>query len=335
MAKDFDDDFLDGLGDFDLFDDDDLLLLDVEDETDSYDGGLGGVSGSQRKGGSRGSGSAGKATKKTSKKNSDYSGGRGAKAVLVILIILVVGIAAVLVTMQITGGNLSNLMFWKAKTEQVDSSQPPETLPAVTSPTPETEPSAETTEPSEETTPVASETPAVSDQPTEPGTADSGDGLALMQTVPASFEQELVGVDNLGKLQNEGNHEVDATIAENLSKFIAAAHAEGYGTMLSTCYKEDVSDSDDLDVQEHGTGLAVDLVDVEAQVKAVFAEECTEEIKWLTENAADYGFILRFPEGKEDKTGVEYMPYHFVYVGTTVAKEMAENDWCLEEYLAQ
>lgn len=325
MAKDFDDDFLDGMDDFDLFaEDDDLLLLDVDEETGSFQE-------EDREADPRRSPGKGRG------RNSGYSGGRGSKAVLVILIVLVVGIAAVLLTMQLTGGDLSKLMFWRAETEQTEPSQAVETpaaesQPPVTEPVEETEPSAETTEPVEETLPVESEESTVS-----PGTEtnENSDGLALMQTVPATFEMELVGVDNLGNIQEEGSHEVDATMAEALGKFIAAARAQGYDTMLSTCYSESVSDSDALDVQEHGTGLAVDLVDLNAQVKAVFAEECTEEIQWLTENAAEYGFILRFPQGKEDKTGVEYLPYHFAYVGVTVAKEMAENDWCLEEYLAQ
>lgn len=319
MAKDFDDDFLN----LDMFDDDDLLLLDVEDEDDFEDpfpsGKKSAASGKQ------------KAAKKTGRQNDDYSGGKGPKVVLVILIVLVALIAVALFALQMSGGDLTNLLPWKAKTEQTQPSNPVESTPAVSEQvvtTPDPQPS----ETPDETTPAVSETPEVSE---EPDAVWNGEGLALMQTVPASFEQKLVGVDNLGNVQDGGNHQVDTTIAAALKDFIAAARAEGYGTMLSTCYKEEVSERDELDVQEHGTGLAVDIVDVEAQVKAAFAQECTEEIQWLVENAPKYGFILRFPEGKEDKTGMEYLPYHFVYVGTTVAKDMAEHDWCLEEYLAQ
>ena len=67
-------------------------------------------------------------------------------------------------------------------------------------------------------------------------------------------------------------------------------------------------------------------------VEGPFFEE-TEAFAWLMEHCADYGFILRFPEGKEDVTGVIYEPWHYRYVGTEAAKYIMENDLCLEEYL--
>jgi hypothetical protein len=159
--------------------------------------------------------------------------------------------------------------------------------------------------------------------------------LAIAQFTATAGSSNMVGVDNVGNEQADGTHQVSSVMAADLKAFIAAARAEGYGTMLSTCYRDEVSDSDALDVQEHSTGMVVDIVDVNAQMKEVFAQECTEEIQWLADNAADYGFVLRFPEGKEDLTGQDYIPYHFLYVGKSVAKDMADNDWCVEEYLAQ
>lgn len=317
MARDFDDDLLN----LDMFDDD-LLLLDDADG-DDYEDDYGEDMPPVKK---KSSGSGKKKAAKAPKQDNDYSGGKGPRIVLVVLIVLVVGVAVVLAGLQLTGGQLP----WQDRIDTTEPSTPVVSQPVTSEPA-AVSPSVQPSESPEESDTVASETPAASEEPT----VWDGEGLALMQTVSASFEQNLVGVDNLGNVQDGGNHQVDTTIAEDLKDFIAAARAEGYGTILSTCYKEDVSESDALDVQEHGTGLAVDFVDVEAQVKAVFAEECTEEIAWLTENAPEYGFILRFPEGKEDKTGEAYLPYHFVYVGTTVAQEMAENDWCLEEYLGQ
>ena len=55
---------------------------------------------------------------------------------------------------------------------------------------------------------------------------------------------------------------------------------------------------------------------------------------WLERHAADYGFILRYPEGKEDITGVPYAPYHYRYVGVEAAKYIMEKEICLEEFLA-
>ena len=51
-------------------------------------------------------------------------------------------------------------------------------------------------------------------------------------------------------------------------------------------------------------------------------------------HCAEYGFIHRFPSGKEDVTGVMYEPWHFRYVGPEAAAYMMENSLCLEEFLA-
>ena len=83
---------------------------------------------------------------------------------------------------------------------------------------------------------------------------------------------------------------------------------------------------------EHNCGLAIDLGGSGNFALETDFEE-TEAFAWLIEHCADYGFILRFPEGKEDITGVIYEPWHYRYVGTEAAKYIMENDLCLEEYL--
>ena len=83
---------------------------------------------------------------------------------------------------------------------------------------------------------------------------------------------------------------------------------------------------------EHNCGLAIDLGGSgNFSLETDFEE--TEAFAWLIEHCADYGFILRFPDGKEDITGVIYEPWHYRYVGTEAAKYIMENDLCLEEYL--
>ena len=86
---------------------------------------------------------------------------------------------------------------------------------------------------------------------------------------------------------------------------------------------------------EHNTGLAVDLYGSgDTSLSPSFAN--TAAYRWLMENCADYGFILRFPKGKESITGVIYEAWHFRYVGDpTVAHAIMDNNLCLEEYLAQ
>ncbi len=85
---------------------------------------------------------------------------------------------------------------------------------------------------------------------------------------------------------------------------------------------------------EHNSALAVDLGG-SGDFSLSESFENTAAYRWLIENCADYGFILRFPKEKESVTGVIYEAWHFRYVGKEAAKEIMENGLCLEEYLAQ
>ena len=78
---------------------------------------------------------------------------------------------------------------------------------------------------------------------------------------------------------------------------------------------------------EHNAGLAMDICSLEQNF------EETEEFAWLCENAADYGFIMRYPEDKQDITKIIYEPWHWRYVGVDTAKEMKASGECFEEYL--
>lgn len=85
---------------------------------------------------------------------------------------------------------------------------------------------------------------------------------------------------------------------------------------------------------EHQTGLAFDIGESGAEqhwAAASFGD--TEAGKWVAENAYRYGFILRYPEGKEQLTGYMHESWHFRYVGKEAAKEIYEADITLEEYL--
>ena len=79
---------------------------------------------------------------------------------------------------------------------------------------------------------------------------------------------------------------------------------------------------------EHQTGLAFDLVDpTTANISNNKAE-----FDWLAEHAHEYGFIIRYPEGKEHITGYQYEPWHVRYVGVETATAMKESGLCFEEY---
>lgn len=84
---------------------------------------------------------------------------------------------------------------------------------------------------------------------------------------------------------------------------------------------------------EHQTGLSMDVTSpsVGYYLSQKFGE--TKEGKWLKENAADYGFIIRYPKGKTYITGYQYEPWHIRYVGKNAAKYISNNNITLEEYL--
>lgn len=78
---------------------------------------------------------------------------------------------------------------------------------------------------------------------------------------------------------------------------------------------------------ENQTGLSVSFsVDGEESFRA------TDAYQWLMDHAANYGFTLRFPEGKEEETGRDASASCFRYVGTEHAKNMKRLSMCLEEY---
>ncbi|GIO35327.1 hypothetical protein J41TS12_01880 [Paenibacillus antibioticophila] len=83
---------------------------------------------------------------------------------------------------------------------------------------------------------------------------------------------------------------------------------------------------------EHETGLAIDVSGSDGKCAA---EDCfgdTKEAEWLAKHATEYGFIIRYPEGKEDITGYKYEPWHLRYVGTEISSDIAERGITLEEY---
>ncbi len=82
---------------------------------------------------------------------------------------------------------------------------------------------------------------------------------------------------------------------------------------------------------EYQTGLSLLI---EPYNKIVEDVTTSLENEWLLNNVHEYGFILRYPEDKEDITGFNYEPWRFRYVGETVAKYIYENDITFDEYYA-
>lgn len=145
-----------------------------------------------------------------------------------------------------------------------------------------------------------------------------------------------------------GANHLDAATAKALAKMTAAAKADGITIVVRSGYRSYATQKASYDralktqpqninfyappgASEHQTGLAVDLWDGKIWYRPM---ENSATGKWLHKHAHDYGFILRFPKGKQSITGVPYEPWHFRYVGVAVSKKFgATNTLTLEEYL--
>lgn len=83
---------------------------------------------------------------------------------------------------------------------------------------------------------------------------------------------------------------------------------------------------------EHQLGLAVDIIDTQLW-KLEQEQENLPAQQWLMAHSWEYGFILRYPKGMTDSTGIIYEPWHYRYVGMEVAKEIHDSGKTLEQYL--
>ena len=153
---------------------------------------------------------------------------------------------------------------------------------------------------------------------------------------------------------------MDERIYESLMDMIGDAKTAGYTVFVCSAYrsedrqyelfdeamssaiKKGMSESEAYDyaadqyslpgTSEHQAGLAVDIVPLRQQILNAALGD-TDEEKWLMKHCAEYGFILRYPNGREDITGISYEPWHYRYVGVEAATYIMENDITLEEYL--
>ncbi|MCJ8012393.1 D-alanyl-D-alanine carboxypeptidase family protein [Paenibacillus sp. KQZ6P-2] len=86
---------------------------------------------------------------------------------------------------------------------------------------------------------------------------------------------------------------------------------------------------------EHQTGLTIDVSGSSGKCAAESCFAGTKEAKWLAKHASEYGFIIRYPEGKESITGYKYEPWHLRYVGTKIAQEVTSRSITLEQYFGK
>lgn len=127
----------------------------------------------------------------------------------------------------------------------------------------------------------------------------------------------------------------NAAAEEGVSlKIISAYRSNSYQANLYEKYKnnngQDAADrfSARPGHSEHETGLAIDINDVSQ------AFENTDAFKWLQSHAHEYGFILRYPKGKEHLTGYMYEPWHYRYLGSDLATKVLNAGITYDEYYA-
>ena len=80
---------------------------------------------------------------------------------------------------------------------------------------------------------------------------------------------------------------------------------------------------------EHQTGLAFDIC---TDKYSMYDIEKSIEFTWLERHAHEYGFILRYPKGKEDITGYNYEPWHYRYLGCDLATKVYKSGLTFDEY---
>lgn len=201
------------------------------------------------------------------------------------------------------------------------------------------------------------------------GGSQSKDDVYNDVKVDESEDWRLVLVNKWNKME-EGyvpelkeladGHMIDARIADALMEMIRGAKKAGHTIYILSAYRSmekqislyEAEVAEWLDAgysevkaeekagtvvavpgtSEHQLGLAVDLVSSK-HVKLDEDAEKTEGYKWLVNNCHKYGFILRYPNGATDITGIIYEPWHFRYVGEDAAEAIMEAGITLEEYL--
>ena len=200
------------------------------------------------------------------------------------------------------------------------------------------------------------ETTVVTEEVQE-GSAFSKDDWKLLlvnkqHTIPDDYEFTLGTI--------KGSMRCDERIIEPLTQMFAAAKEDGVNLVVCSPYRDmarqeylferkvkgflktgmsymDAYKTASITVtvpgaSEHQVGLAVDIIsDTYSSLDEGFAD--TPAGMWLAEHSWEYGFILRYPFGKEEVTGIQYEPWHFRYVGVDAAKIITEDGITLEEFV--
>ncbi len=169
-----------------------------------------------------------------------------------------------------------------------------------------------------------------------------------IQTIEDSYIPSDLVSPNVSQYENQKLRREAATALENMFQAASNDHislylVSGYRSYsfqeeLQTYYQNElgVTEAERVDcipgASEHQIGLAVDLCTTDHLYELNTKFDTTEAYQWLIQNCADYGYILRYPNGKEDITGIKYSPWNFRYVGVEYAKAITDSNSTMEEY---
>ena len=184
----------------------------------------------------------------------------------------------------------------------------------------------------------------------------------------AGWELQLISYDHpLGedfvppRLTDVGDGQtMDSRVATYALNLISAAKAAGYSVYVCSGYRDYETQSfiywrhindymargmtrEEADAEtllavnypgcsEHQSGLCVDILETRDQPMEPYIGG-SGLMLWLEQHCAEQGFVIRYPDGKTDITGIEYEPWHLRYVGREAAAYMMEHGLCLEEFL--
>ena len=216
--------------------------------------------------------------------------------------------------------------------------------------------------PTQTPVPTPSPTPAAPPTPTPEPTPELPDvDISSWELCLVNTERPLTGDHIPTIVELEGRQYFDERAADALRAFVAGARAEGLNVIITSSYRPHATQeylfNNKLQEQrnaglaedaayaaaarivaipgtsEHQLGLAADIVDQYYQYMNE-SLAATELSKWMKEHSAEYGFILRFPEDKQDITKIMFEPWHYRYVGVEAATYIMEHGLCLEEFVA-
>lgn len=246
----------------------------------------------------------------------------------------------------VAGHPASETLLTAAPGESAPGTLLPETEP-VTEPVTELPATEPVTEPITEPTTEPVTEPPITEPITEPATEPpitEPEHIVVKDGI--TYVDGILIVNKTYALPADYNPGVDKTANAALKEMEAAAEKEGLSIYVVSGFrsweKQDKVYHNYVEMDgkaaadtysaraghsEHQSGLAFDL----CSVKKSFAK--TPEGIWLAENAWRFGFIIRYPAGKEAKTGYQYEPWHVRYLGEEAAAAVYESGLCLEEYL--